>query len=140
MLEFILRENFHHAEPSLVHKVTVNAEYHKHYSFIDVEAHYSEEGKTRTDEIIATVMKAKKVLADHVNLKMYADIAQEIRTIFNSKPIERGTRIARRIAEGILKYGYVNAYSAMNVLGHYDKNYVNMILDNIDYGSLLIVI
>lgn len=85
-------------------------------------------------------MKAKKVLAKHINLKLYADMAEEIRTIFNTMPMERGTRVARKIARGVLKFGFTHAYSATQVLNDYDKNYINMVLDNIDYSSLLIVI
>ena len=54
--------------------------------------------------------------------------------------MERGTRVARKMARGILKFGYTHAYSATQVLNNYEKDYINMILDNIDYSSLLIVI
>jgi secreted Zn-dependent insulinase-like peptidase len=140
MLEFMLRDTFHNTELPLVHNVTVTPKYFHEYSFIDVEMHYSLEGKSRTDKIIATVMKTKEILEKHIDLKLYADMAQEIRSIFNTKPMERGTRVARKIARGILKFGYTHAYSATQVLNNYEKNYVNMVLDNIDYSSLLIVI
>jgi hypothetical protein len=132
MLEFMLRDTFHNTELPLVHNVTVTPKYFKEFAFIDVEMHYSLEGMSRTDQILATVMKTKQVLEKHISLKLYADIAQEIRSIF--------TRVARKIARGILKFGYTHAYSATQVLNNYEKPYVNMVLDNIDYSSLLVVI
>jgi len=140
MLQYMLRDTFHNTELPLVHNVTVTPKYFKQFSFIDIEAHYSLEGKSRTDQIIATIMKTKEVLEKKIDLKLYADVAEELRGIFNTKPMERGTRVARKIARGMLKFGFTHAYSATQVLNNYEKKYVNMVLDNIDYSSLLIVI
>lgn len=75
MLQFMLRDSFHLTELPLVHNVTVTPKYFKEFTFIDVEMHYSLEGKSRTDKIIASVMKAKEELQKNVSFKLYADMA-----------------------------------------------------------------
>lgn len=136
----MLREHFHRLEISLVHNVTVTPTFYSEFCFIDVELHYSTQGLSKTDQIIATVMRARESILPNVNLKLYADLAQELRNIFNTKPVEMGSKVARKMAEGILKYGYTHAFSGTDLLKMYNKPYINMILDNLIYQNLLIVI
>jgi len=140
ILEFVLRDFFHKSEVALVHNVTVTPTFYSEFCIIDVELHYSVEGLSKTDQIIATVMRARDSILPNVNLKLYADLAHEIRNIFNTKPVEMGTKVARKMAEGILKFGYTHAFSGTDLLKLYDKQYVNMILDNLIYQNLLVVI
>jgi hypothetical protein len=114
--------------------------YFKQFSFLEVQADYSEEGKSKTDLIIATIIKAKDEILNHINLKTYADVAEEVRTIFNTKPVERGSEIARKIARGALKYGLVHAYAGAELLNKFNKEEIEKIVKQIDYSSMLIVI
>ena len=140
ILEFVLREHFHKSELSLVHNVTATPIFYAEFCFIDVELHYSADGLSKTDQIIATVMRARDSILPHVNLKLYADLAQELRNIFNTRPVEVGSKVARKMAEGILKFGYTHAFSGTDLLKMYDKHYINMIFDNLIYQNLLVVI
>lgn len=54
--------------------------------------------------------------------------------------MELGTKVAQKMAEGVLKFGFTHAFSGTDLLKLYDKEYINMILDNLIYQNLLVAI
>lgn len=138
VLEFTLREHFH--SNMLAHNVSVTSEIFDGFGLLSIEIHYSIRGKEKTDVIIASVLGSIEAVIQNFNFESYTEVAEELRNIFNTKNVPKGTKFAVSLAKGINKYGYAHALRATNTLNYFSSFQIDSILDQLNFDNLLITI
>ena len=138
LLTNLLRDKFH--ETRLVHHVEAFGEYFSDFAFVHVNTHMSHGGKTKVDEIVATVVSACEEIKKHVEEEVYLRAKENTFVIYNTAPILTSKQLAIEFARRTPKFGFESSFRATKTLNHFNERQIRQVFEQLKPEHMLVVL
>ena len=139
-LNKLLRE--HLSEQGLMSRYEIFVNYHSKFAILNVKIHLTEGGKSKVSKLIGNVISGLKYLRQlEEKHEHYKNFAEELQSIYNTKPIMSSRQITELLSSRLTKFGPYNTFRATETLNEYKSSTINSILDQaLDPNNWLIVL
>lgn len=138
LLEEILRP--HIAKSKLAYNVTSTAEYFTDFALLRLSAQYTRRGKERTGEILGMFIRAVDEIKTQTNLKLYSEVAKDLRIIFNTKNFPTERKFAQFFASRVNKFGFTDSMRATETLNYYSQYEMDTLFAQLNWKNLFVTI